>query len=193
MNRKFIFIVPVLSILTTGCASIMSGTDQDIAMHTNPEGAECILTREGRQLRKVITPDSVRVSKLKHDIYVKCSMDGFHESTAHVNSGTQGSTFGNILLGGGIGWAIDSARGADNKYADVVTITMVPLQQNKPESVVVGADGAMLKESEVEALKAEEETKAEEGEDTAVEPLEKTVDEVSQENDPMEKPELKKD
>ncbi|MCF6196376.1 MAG: hypothetical protein L3J50_06695 [Emcibacter sp.] len=165
MNKKHIFIVPVVSFLITGCASIMSGTDQDIAIHTNPEGAECILTRENRQLRKVTTPDNVRVSKLKHDIYVKCSMEGFHDSTAHVNSGTQGSTFGNILLGGGIGWAIDSARGADNKYADVVTVTMVPLTQVAPESIVVGADGTMLKKSEADALKAEEIKKKKEAED----------------------------
>ncbi len=165
MNKKYIFLLPAITFLTSGCASIMSGTDQDIAIHTNPEGAECILTRENQQLRKVTTPDNVRVSKLKHDIYVKCSMEGFHDSTAHVNSGTQGSTFGNILLGGGIGWAIDSARGADNKYADVVTVTMVPLTQVAPESIVVGADGTMLKKSEADALKAEEIKKKKEAED----------------------------
>ncbi|NOZ66536.1 MAG: hypothetical protein GXP00_08615 [Alphaproteobacteria bacterium] len=164
MNKKYIFLLPAITFLTSGCASIMSGTDQDIAIHTNPEGAECILTRENQQLRKVTTPDNVRVSKLKHDIYVKCSMEGFHDSTAHVNSGTQGSTFGNILLGGGIGWAIDSARGADNKYADVVTVTMVPLTQVAPESIVVGADGTMLKKSEADALKAEEIKKKKEAE-----------------------------
>ena len=158
MNKKIMLILPVLSFLTTGCASIMSGTNQDIAIHTNPEGADCILTREGLELRSVTTPDTVRVSKLKHDIYVKCSMEGFHESTAHVNSGTEGSTFGNIILGGGIGWAIDSARGADNKYADVVTVTMVPLHQQMPENVVVSADGVVLTKSEVEALKKKKES-----------------------------------
>lgn len=160
MTKKFVFILPVVCFLMTGCASVMSGTEQDIAMHTNPEGAECILTREGQQLRKVTTPDTVRISKLKHDIYVKCSMEGFHDSTAHVNSGTQGSVFGNILLGGGIGWAIDSARGADNKYADVVTVTMVPLAQIAPEAVVVGVDGTVL--TEAESLKAAEAAKEEE-------------------------------
>jgi len=34
--------------------------------------------------------------------------------------------FGNIVLGGGIGWAIDSASGADNKYDGVVNVTLVP-------------------------------------------------------------------
>ncbi|MCF6216436.1 MAG: hypothetical protein L3J58_09710 [Emcibacter sp.] len=151
MNKKTILVGPIMALLASGCASVMSGTDQDIAVHTNPEGAECILTREGLQLRKVTTPDNVRVSKLKHDIYVKCSMEGFHDSTAHVNSGTQGSVFGNILLGGGIGWAIDSARGADNKYADVVTVTMVPLGYNAPAIVNIDVDGKEVDKSEIEA------------------------------------------
>jgi len=34
----------------------------------------------------------------------------------------------NIILGGGIGWAIDSASGADNKYESPITITLVPQQ-----------------------------------------------------------------
>ncbi|MGE0424964.1 MAG: SHOCT domain-containing protein, partial [Reyranellaceae bacterium] len=31
-----------------------------------------------------------------------------------------------IILGGGIGWAIDSASGADNKYQEVTTVTLTP-------------------------------------------------------------------
>ena len=33
-----------------------------------------------------------------------------------------------IILGGGIGWAIDSARGADNKYDSPINITLAPDQ-----------------------------------------------------------------
>ncbi len=34
--------------------------------------------------------------------------------------------------GGGIGWAIDSASGADNKYTSPVNITLVPLKEETP-------------------------------------------------------------
>jgi hypothetical protein len=37
-------------------------------------------------------------------------------------------TFGNIVVGGGIGWAIDSSTGSDNKYTSPVNISMVPEQ-----------------------------------------------------------------
>lgn len=43
-----------------------------------------------------------------------------------------GATFGNIVLGGGIGWAIDSASGADNKYTSPVNITLVPVKDETP-------------------------------------------------------------
>jgi hypothetical protein len=33
---------------------------------------------------------------------------------------------GNIVLWGGIGWAIDSALGADNKYGKPVNMTLMP-------------------------------------------------------------------
>jgi hypothetical protein len=42
-------------------------------------------------------------------------------------SGAAGATFGNIVLGGGIGWAIDSATGSDNKYDSPVNLSLVPL------------------------------------------------------------------
>jgi len=193
MNKKTILLAPVLALLASGCASVMSGTEQDIAVHTNPEGAECILTREDQELAKIVTPDTVKVSKLKHDIYVNCLMDGFHESKAHINSGTQGSVFGNMILGGGIGWAIDSARGADNKYADVVIVTMVPLAQAVPEAVNIGVDGKELDPSEMKAMeeaatKASEETgdviseDATKGENT-IEPSEVIEDNMSSAED----------
>ena len=149
MKHRSLLLIPVLSLLASGCASIMSGTEQEIAMHTTPEGAECVLSREGKELRRVVTPETVKVNKLKHDIFVKCNLEGFHESKAHVNSGIQGSVFGNIILSGGIGWAVDSARGADNRYADYVFITMVPSNQAAPKMVSIGADGqAVVRESD---------------------------------------------
>ncbi|MFC7050419.1 hypothetical protein [Emcibacter nanhaiensis] len=178
MKSKFLMLAPVVALSLSGCASVMSGTDQDMTVDSNPKGAECTLTRENRVLATVTTPETIRVSKLKHDIYVSCQMDGFHESTAHVNSGTEGSTFGNIILGGGIGWAIDSARGADNKYAEVVTVTMVPLNQAAPEPVVYGVEQKDEGAGEAEAGQTDGDVEATEEqvqpveETTAVEPIE---------------------
>jgi hypothetical protein len=116
-----------LVVMCTGCSSILAGTSQTITINTNPPGARCELTREGRIIGTVEnTPGAVTLKKTKHDIDVVCKKEGFTDTKEFAESGTEGATFGNILLGGAIGWAIDSAAGADNKYPEVVTVNLVP-------------------------------------------------------------------
>jgi hypothetical protein len=74
------------------------------------------------------TPSAILIEKTKYDIIVKCDKDGYQEATYFNKSGAAGATVGNIILGGGIGWAIDSATGSDNKYDSPVNLTMVPNQ-----------------------------------------------------------------
>lgn len=104
-------------------------------MNTNPQGANCAFEREGITIARVApTPGAATIKKTKHDILVKCSKDGYHEATYFNKSDVAGATVGNIILGGGIGWAIDSASGADNKYETPMNITLVPLSEPAPES-----------------------------------------------------------
>lgn len=117
----------------SACSSIVEGTSQQILVNTTPSGADCALEREGIVIGRVNpTPGSALVDKTKHDITIKCTKDTFHESTYMNKSDVAGATFGNILIGGGIGWIIDSASGADNKYTSPANITMVPLTQPAP-------------------------------------------------------------
>ncbi|MBB6252333.1 hypothetical protein [Nitrospirillum iridis] len=102
-------------------------------MNTTPAGASCALEREGTVIARIAqTPAATTVKKTKHDITVRCTKDGFQEATFLDHSGAAGATVGNILLGGGIGWAIDSASGADNKYDSPVNITLVPIGAAAP-------------------------------------------------------------
>jgi hypothetical protein len=110
-----------------GCASVIEGTSQEILVNTNPAGANCEFVREGNVIARVTqTPGGATIKKTKHDITLKCAKEGFQEATYLNHSGAAGATFGNIVLGGGIGWAIDSASGADNKYDGVVNVSLVP-------------------------------------------------------------------
>ena len=140
MNLKY-YLSLFLSIFFTGCASIIAGTSQTLTLQTNPPGARCELTREGRIVGTVEhTPGAVTLDKTKHNIDVLCKKDGYIDAKEFAKSGTAGSTFGNIILGGGIGWAIDSAAGADNQYPDVITVNLSPalgqeiLAENTKES-----------------------------------------------------------
>ena len=113
-------------LLLQGCASILEGTDQTITVETTPQGANCRFYREGRVVAQVITPGGVMVEKTKHDMTVECVKEGYEVSKANLDSGIEGATWGNIVAGGGIGWAIDSASGADNEYPEYVNIALVP-------------------------------------------------------------------
>lgn len=120
-------------IVVGGCSSIVEGTSQEIVVNTNPAGANCDLQREGISIARISpTPGAATIKKTKHDLTIKCNMPNFHEATYFNNSDAAGATFGNIILGGGIGWAIDSASGADNKYTSPVNITLVPITEPPP-------------------------------------------------------------
>lgn len=111
----------------SGCSSIIDGTSQEIKLNTNPAGAMCKVERKGDVIASAgPTPTAVTIKKTKDDITVLCVKDGYQEATYLNHSGTADATFGNLVLGGGIGWAIDSASGADNHYEPAVNITLVP-------------------------------------------------------------------
>jgi len=125
------YIALIAITLLTACSSIIEGTSQEIVVNTNPASADCSLEREGISIARINpTPGAVTIKKTKYDITVKCNKDGYQEATYINNSGSAGATFGNIALGGGIGWAIDSAAGADNKYDSPLNITLVPAEES---------------------------------------------------------------
>lgn len=123
MNRPYIHALAALCL--GGCSTIVEGQSQQVAIATNPAGANCSLERQGAQIAKIeSTPGTVLIQKTKYDVTIKCSKDGYQEATYLDKSGAAAATFGNIILGGGIGWAVDSATGSDNKYDSPVTITL---------------------------------------------------------------------
>lgn len=117
----------LLALGLSGCASILSGTTETIAFDSNPQGATCQLARQGTVVASVVTPGSLQLDRSKYNVDVTCRKDGYQDATGQLESGTEGNVVGNILLGGVVGWAVDSASGADNKYPTSLTVTLNPL------------------------------------------------------------------
>lgn len=127
---KNLIIVSAALISLSACSSIIEGTSQEVMVNTNPPAADCALEREGNVIARVSpTPGAATIKKTKYDITIRCNAAGYQEATYLNHSGTAGATWGNIVAGGGIGWAVDSASGADNKYESPVNITLVPKQR----------------------------------------------------------------
>jgi hypothetical protein len=113
--------------LTAGCATVTKGSSQPITLHTDPDGATCDIVREAKTVASVgATPGQATVDKAWGAIDVKCRKSGYQSTEVKVDSEVQGWTFGNILLGGLIGFAVDAASGAMRQYPQFITLTLVP-------------------------------------------------------------------
>src|SRR5262249_16753969 len=79
------------------------------------------------------TPGAVTVQRTRDDITVSCTRDGYQTGTFVNKSGLEGATFGNIILGGLIGVAIDAASGANNKYDATMRVNLAPASATPSE------------------------------------------------------------
>jgi hypothetical protein len=121
-----------LGTLVSGCASIVEGTTQSIAVTSSPVGgAACVLTStEGTYY--VTTPGNVTVHKTKNDLAVVCKRDGYQDANTTVPSHFNGATVGNVIAGGVIGIGIDAATGANYNYPDSVNVPLVAVAMPAP-------------------------------------------------------------
>lgn len=116
----------------SGCATVVSGTSQAIGIDTNPSGAICTLSREGKEVAVINpTPGTVQIDKDNDDLQVSCTKDGYLETSGTLASSRQTMTFGNIILGGvvGIGFLgaiVDHTSGAAHKYPSTINLNMIP-------------------------------------------------------------------
>ena len=113
---------------TTGCASIVSGTNQVMSVETlsktgKVEGASCKLQND-KGVYYVTTPGTVNVHRAYGDLSVTCEKAGMPTGLATIKSSTKGMMAGNILFGGIIGAGVDAASGAAYDYPVLLQIMM---------------------------------------------------------------------
>ena len=107
---QFLLFVAVGALLT-GCATIISGTTQDIEFSSVPTGANVKLN-DGAQ---TVTPGKLTL-KRKENYTALFTKDGYPERQAEVKRDRMGNwwVLGNILFGGLIGIVIDIVSGAQH-------------------------------------------------------------------------------
>lgn len=120
--------ISLIACLSTGCASIISGTNQSLSVVTRSNGTEvsgakCILTND-KGAWYVTTPGSVTVHRSFNDLSVNCESAGFDTGIQLAKSSTKGVTLGNIFLAAGIGIGVDAVTGAAFDYPDVIQVSM---------------------------------------------------------------------
>src|SRR5260221_12945167 len=122
MKMGTIAAVAALGVALSGCASIVEGTTQSIAVTSPPtDGAKCVLkSSEGTYY--VTTPGNATVHKTKNDLDVECDKDGFQHASLKVPAKFGAATVGNVLAGGIIGIGVDAATGANYSYPTAISV-----------------------------------------------------------------------
>jgi uncharacterized protein YceK len=129
--------IGITSCITTalalsGCASIISEKTQPVSVQTimdNKEvaGIGCVLQNdEGKWF--ITSPGSTVINKSTADMTVDCKND---KTIGHdvVVSKSNGSVWGNILLGGGVGYIVDRNTGAGFDYPTVITVELKKIEE----------------------------------------------------------------
>jgi uncharacterized protein YceK len=142
---KRVTLVFVTASLTTGCASIVNGTNQVISVETRYQGSQVVgascelVNPKGTYF--VTTPGTVTINRAYDNLSVKCEKEGMHPGLATAISITKPMAFGNILLGGIVGAAVDAGSGAAYDYPSLIRVNMggliappTPVAAEKPST-----------------------------------------------------------
>ena len=116
MKIRIVALVAALAASVSGCASIVKGSSETIAISTLPtSGAVCTLSNP-RGRWQVTTPGRVKVKRSSHDMDVACKALGYGDATGTISSDFQTWTLGNLLIGGAVGLIVDWSTGAIHDY-----------------------------------------------------------------------------
>jgi hypothetical protein len=137
---RYIVGIALMSACLAGCASIISGTSQEVAVNTKPDGASCDLQRDGKVIGHIDqTPGSLVVSRRNSDILVECNKADHQGAIATNENDVEAWTFGNLFFGGLVGLAVDAFSGAINSYEDSTTLV---LNQSLAKATTSSSDGS---------------------------------------------------
>ena len=124
MNKFSVVAIPLICL--SGCASITGSKTQPVSITATcdseqVQGASCTVTND-KGVFYVGTTGTVMVNKSTADLSVVCVKDKVNSNPAIVKSTNNANIWGNILLGGPIGAAVDAGTGAGFDYPPAVNV-----------------------------------------------------------------------
>ncbi len=107
---KVIYLFFAAALLTSGCATLFTGTKDTISFNSNPRGAT--VYKDGVEICR--TPCSVPVKRTLNTEDIEYKLDGF--ATRVFTLDKQFNVVSVLNLGSLFGWAVDAATGSLVKY-----------------------------------------------------------------------------
>lgn len=119
-----------LAVALGGCSTVVNGSNQSVNISTGAvTEAKCLATggSKGAVRKNFETPADVRFPRSSKVIDITCEKDGYHAASTSISGKVEGTTAGNVAIGGPTGLGVDALTGAVYKYPDTVLIEMEPL------------------------------------------------------------------
>lgn len=112
MSELRVLVIAGLALSLGACASIVRGTDEDVAFQSTPPGAT-VMTSTG--LSCAATPCLIKIPR-KDEFVASFALPGYAprdvQVTTKVSGGGAAGFAGNVLVGGAIGAGVDVYNGA---------------------------------------------------------------------------------
>lgn len=129
MNKINAVVLASVTLLGSGCASIVTGHNQSVSVETRSKQGQAVLSANCKLSNDkgtwfVTSPGSVSVRRSYSDLLVNCEKEQQEPGLASVKSSTKAMAFGNIIFGGVIGAGVDIASGAAYDYPTMITVLM---------------------------------------------------------------------
>ncbi|PTU32135.1 hypothetical protein [Stenotrophobium rhamnosiphilum] len=128
MIRKNFVLVALLTLMTTGCATIFNGRTEAVQFRSTPDQADVVISnRAGEITHRVTTPATVTLNRsagfFKPEIYTAVvTKPGFKPGIIAVPGKVNNWYFANLVIGGVIGMLIvDPATGAMFSFSPSTT------------------------------------------------------------------------
>lgn len=126
--RPILGLIAIAISLQTGCATIIHGPQESIAVTSSPPGAK-VVANTGETC---MTPGDLKL-KRDTDHVLSVSMSGYQTQEKKVESNFDPLFLGNLLLGGVVGMAVDLSTGSATKLAtEKVNFDLAPAAATPP-------------------------------------------------------------
>lgn len=112
MKTKLFSAVIIAGFTLTSCATIFTGSKDEISFMSQPEGAKVML----KGLEKCVTPCTTAVQRSLSNEQVELKLDGYQTKIFALEKKFNAVSLINIIGGGLIGFGVDAATGSLMKY-----------------------------------------------------------------------------
>lgn len=101
-------------LLSVNCATVVNKRHQKIPVNSSPSGARVSLQDCGasRLDANAVTPTVVSIKRNVKGCRLVLSKDGYDDAVLQFTRHVSGWVWGNVAIGGILGWAIDAMTGA---------------------------------------------------------------------------------